>query len=79
MIVLSKVLHTSRPVEIEDTGKKIAENYEKVLGLKPGAVRVDLVEHDELKPCKTNDTPHVHYAVVISYDETAKKEGIDKV
>ena len=79
MIILSKVLHTSRPVELADTGSKIAANYEKVLDLRPGTVRVDLIEHDEMKPCKTNELPHCHYAVTISYDETAKNEPIDKV
>jgi len=75
MMILSKVLHTSRELEIEDMEKNLAANYEKILGLKKGTVTVVLHEHPEKKSCSTNPVPHCHYAVTISYDETC----VDKV
>lgn len=72
MIILSKVLHTSRAIEMRDTESKIAAGFEKALGLRAGACKVTLVESAEMTPCKVNEVPHVHYAVTIGYDETNK-------
>lgn len=77
MIVRQHILHTSRELEIKDTEQTMARNFERVLGLQEGACIVELVEHPEKKPCKTNEVPHCHYAAIIQYDET-KTISIDK-
>ena len=64
------VLHSSRPVEIEATELTMAKDWERVMGLKRGAVKVALTEHPELSPCVKERTPHVHYDVVTEYDDT---------
>lgn len=47
----------------------MAENFERVLGLRPGAVSVMMEEGKELTACSINPVPHVHYAVTIGYDD----------
>lgn len=76
MTILQKVMHTSRPLEIEDSAAKFAKNFEMVLELEEGAVTVELVEHDQMKPCASNPVPHCHYGVTITYDESRKLKPV---
>lgn len=77
MTILQKILHTSRPLEIADTEQVMARNFEKILGLKAGTVKVALAEHPMMRPCQTrslehSEIPHCHYAATISYNEAQK-------
>lgn len=76
MIILSKVLHTSRPIEIEDTKESLARSFQKVLGINHVDITLtEAVDADGnvlFTSCETRETPHVHYAVTIGYDETDK-------
>lgn len=80
MIILSKILHTSRPIEIEDTRESLARSFEKVLGI--NHVDIQLAEGTNedgsvaFTSCETRETPHVHYAVTVSYDETDKVKAV---
>ena len=80
MIILSKILHTSRPIEIEDTKESLARSFEKVLGI--NHVDIQLAEGTNedgsvaFTSCETRETPHVHYAVTVSYDETDKVKAV---
>ena len=80
MIILSKVLHTSRPIEIEDTRESLARSFQKVLGINHVDITltesVDAEGNVSFTPCEVRETPHVHYAVTASYDETDKIKAI---
>ena len=64
MIVFSHVLHTSRPIEIEDTIETLKKTYQRVLNIQNVNVtmteRLNEAGEVDFSPCAERETPHVH-------------------